>query len=62
MVVVGQKIIIHKMAHRTKNEELKNKLTQVIDLLKLILILDDKEISKSTIESIIELLEEEISK
>lgn len=45
----------------SKNQELKNKLQKIIDLLKFILTLDDDEIIKSTIESIIEVLEEEIS-
>lgn len=38
------------------------KLKQILELLKFALTLDDEEIMKSTIESIIELLEEEISK
>lgn len=40
----------------------KQKLQQIIDLLKFILTIDDAEITKTSIESIIELLEEEISK
>lgn len=40
----------------------KQKLRKVADLLKFVLTLDDEEIVKSTIESIIELLEEEIDK
>lgn len=40
----------------------KHKLKQVIDLLKFSLSLDDEEIVKSTIESVIEILEEEINK
>jgi hypothetical protein len=38
----------------------KHKLEQVIDLLKFALTLDDEEIIKSTVESVIEILEEEI--
>ena len=38
------------------------KLRQITDLLKFILTLDDEEIIKSTISSVIELLEEEINK
>lgn len=44
-----------------KNQELKNKLKQIVDLLKFVLTLDDEEIVKSTIESIIDALEEEIN-
>lgn len=44
-----------------KNQESKNKLRQVVDLLKFVLTLDDEEIVKSTIESVIEVLEEEIN-
>ena len=44
-----------------KNQELKNKLKQITDLLKFVLTLDDEEIIRSTIESIIEVLEEEIN-
>lgn len=36
------------------------RLQKIIDLLKLTLTLDDEEIKKSTVESVIELLEEEI--
>jgi hypothetical protein len=36
------------------------KLQQIVDLLKFVLSLDDEEIIKSTVESVIELLEEEI--
>jgi len=39
-----------------------HKLEQVIDLLKFALSLDDEEIIKSTVESVIEILEEEITK
>jgi hypothetical protein len=38
----------------------KRKLEQVINLLKFALSLDDEEIIKSTVESVIEILEEEI--
>lgn len=38
------------------------KLQQIIDLLRFVLTLDDEEIMQSTIESVIELLEEEITK
>lgn len=45
-----------------KNNERNQKLQQIIDLLQFALSLDDEEIMKSTIESVIELLEEEITK
>ena len=40
----------------------KQKLQQIVDLLKFIQTIDDEEIIKSTVESVIELLEEEINK
>lgn len=40
----------------------KIKLKRIIDLLKFVLTLNDLEIIKSTIESVIELLEEDINK
>lgn len=39
-----------------------DKTKQVIELLKFALSLDDEEVMKSTVESVIEILEEEISK
>lgn len=39
-----------------------DKLVQAVELLKFILTFDDEEIRKATIESVIELLEEEINK
>lgn len=64
MVVVGQKIITaNAMPKKSKqSEEQKQKLQQVVSVLKLALTLDDEEIIKSTIESVIELLEEQIDK
>lgn len=51
------------MSRKSKNNENTNeKLKLTVELLKFILTLDDDEIKKSTIESIIELLEEEIDK
>jgi hypothetical protein len=44
------------------NDENKQKLQKVVGLLKFVLTLDDEEIIKSSIESVIELLEEEINK
>jgi hypothetical protein len=40
----------------------KHKLEQIIELLRFVLSLDDEEIIKSTVESVIEILEEEIAK
>jgi len=45
-----------------KSNDKKHKLRKIIDLLKFSLTLDDEEIMKATIESIIESLEEEINK
>ena len=56
MVVAGQKISTANMTN--KGEQLQ----KIVDLLKLSLSLDDEEIIKSTIEAVIELLEEEIDK
>lgn len=44
------------------NEDDNHKLKQVIELLKFALSLEDEEIIKSTVESVIEILEEEIAK
>lgn len=38
------------------------RLKQIVELLKFVMSLDDEEIIKSTVESVIELLEEEITK
>lgn len=64
MVVGGHEIIIvDAMPRKPKDSEPRNeKLKQAVELLKFILTFDDEEIRKSTIESIIELLEEEIDK
>jgi hypothetical protein len=50
------------MSKRTNQPSDKQKLQQALELLKFVLTLDDEEITKSTIESVIELLEEEINK
>ena len=51
------------MPKRNKpDDDSKQKLQQAVGLLKFVLTLDDAEITQSTIESVIELLEEEISK
>lgn len=43
------------------NSDKKDKIQRIINLLKFVLTLDDEEIIKSTIESVIELLEEDIN-
>lgn len=52
------------MRNRMTNEDNrdKQKLEQVVELLKFALTCDDEEIIKSTVESVIEILEEEIAK
>lgn len=64
LVVGGPKITtVEIMPRKPKNtDERKQKLIQVVELLKFSLTVDDEEILKSTIESIIEVLEEEIDK
>ncbi len=65
MVPAGpETIIVNAMPKNPKSEDdsKTKKLKQVAELLKFVLTLDDEEIVKSTIESIIELLEEEIGK
>jgi hypothetical protein len=46
----------------SRHDNHKQKLQQIADLLRFVLTLDDEEIVKSTVESVIELLEEEIGK
>jgi len=62
MVRDGPKITIANMKHKNSGEGNRHKIEQVIELLKFALSLDDEEIMKSTVESVIEILEEEISK
>ena len=51
------------MSKKTKHpDDTKRKLQQALELLKFVLTLDDEEITKSTIESVIEILFEEINK
>jgi len=50
------------MSKIPSNRNPKQRLQYIADLLKFVLELDDEEIIKSSIESVIELLEEEISK
>lgn len=61
--VAGQKIIIRNMTKKIDDKSIRNqKLLQIVDLLKFVLTLDDQEIVVSTIESVIESLEDEINK
>ena len=51
------------MAKKSKSDDSKKeKLKQILELLQFVLTLDDEEIIRSTIESIIEILQEEIDK
>lgn len=50
------------MTKKSKNEGGKERLQHIVELLKFVLTLDDEEIIKPTVESVIELLEEEINK
>jgi hypothetical protein len=62
-VEVGQVADTLNMSKKSNsNGEGKQKLQQIVALLKFVKTLDDEEIIKSTVESIIELLEEEIDK
>lgn len=58
MVLGGPKIITVNIMTNKRNHNDKYKLEQVVELLKFALSLDDEEIMKSTIESVIEILEE----
>ena len=58
-----ERATVNAMARKSKDEPVsKERLKKVVELLKFVLTLDDEEIVKSTIESVIELLEEENSK
>jgi hypothetical protein len=61
MVGAGlKKATVNIMKNKGDND--KHKLEHIIELLKFALSLDDEEIMKSTVESVIEILEEEIGK
>lgn len=64
MVQDGQETtIVNAMTKKSNGQPTnKRKLQQIVDLLKFIQTIDDEEIIKSTVESVIELLEEEINK
>lgn len=62
MVQGGLEITIVNVMSNKKDNNDKSKLENVVELLKFALSLDDEEIMKSTIESVIEILEEEIDK
>ena len=50
------------MTKKSDKGNRRQKLQQIVELLKFVLTLNDEEILKSTVESVIELLEEEIGK
>lgn len=59
--MVGLRTAIHhKMTTSNKNNNRNAKIKQIIELLKFALSVDDEEIIQSSIESVIEMLEEEI--
>ena len=62
MVQDGPKTIIVDTMTNKNNGDGNHKLEHVIELLKFALSVDDEEIIKSTVESVIEILEEEIAK
>ena len=62
MAAVGQKIVTVDVMTKQDTGNQKHKLQRIAELLRFVLTLDDEEIIKSTIESVIELLEEEINK
>lgn len=62
LVADGHEIITSDIMTNNKNGDDKHKLEQVVELLKFALTLDDEEIVKSTVESVIEILQEEIDK
>jgi hypothetical protein len=62
MVKVGLGTTIVNIMPNKKDNTDKSKLENVVELLKFALSLDDEEIIKSTIESVIEILQEEIDK
>lgn len=63
MVRVGQETTtVDAMTKKNDKGNRRQKLQQIVELLKFVLTLNDEEIVKSTIESVVELLEEEIGK
>lgn len=62
MDLVGLKTTTDNMPKKNNQDSRKQKLQHIADLLRFALTLDDEEIVKSTMESVIELLEEEIGK
>jgi hypothetical protein len=59
---VGQKTITQALNNMANKNDRERKLQHIIELLKFALSVNDEEIIKSTVESVIELLEEEIIK
>jgi hypothetical protein len=56
-------IIVNAMTKKSdKGNRREQKLQQIVELLKFVSTLNDEELLKSTIESVVELLEEEIGK
>lgn len=55
-------IIVNAMTNKRTQSNDKLQLQKIVDLLKFAITLNDEEITKSTVESVIELLEEEINK
>lgn len=58
MGAAGLKKVIHKIMTKKNKNSNKQKLQQVTELLEFVLSLDDKEIMKSAVESVIEILKE----
>ena len=48
------------MSNTKKNNTRKQRLQKIVDLLKFVLTLDDEELFRSSVESVIDLLEDEI--
>jgi hypothetical protein len=59
--VDGQKIGIRNNIMPKKGSDKNFKLKKIVKILKFLLTIDDEEVTKSSIESIIEMLEEEIN-
>lgn len=63
MAQVGRKIITPNMPKKLDDKHSRNqRLQQLVDLLKFVISLDDREIVNSAIESVIDSLEDEINK
>jgi hypothetical protein len=60
-VVVGQVKVINKMPSGPKKSNRNSKIKKAVKILKFLLTIDDVEVIKSSIESVAEMLEEEIN-